>query len=133
MEQFSGCTRPYEINRGPYDLETTTELIEVKACRVKTITEKKKNGDPRFRAGRFLINIQAHENLKVLAEEKSKKASYLFVLYQEKDLIRILATKQLSWEATNMILQKMKVFTRKKDEMRYAWTTHTHIFQQERL
>jgi len=84
------------------DLETKKYLYEIKS--MKIYHEGKK--DKRIRFGRYQIMLDNHKKIKESADEKNKKAKYVFVLVIGETKV----FKVLSWESVDrMIIENGKI------------------------
>ncbi len=93
-----------DYNSNSYDIETSTQLIEIKSCILRTICRHR---------GRFVINPSAHSNLFKLSQELHKSAVYTFILYiNENNLPKIIQTKTLSWSTVQELIKNKKPLTR---------------------
>lgn len=124
--------RPFANSPGPYDIETSNKMVEVKACQVITIN-KTLPAAQKFRTGRFVVLLSAHGKLKVAADASKKIPAYVFALYQKNPCISIIDVVFLSWETVADLLASVRRYHRKKDNILIATIRHTLIFKQKRL
>lgn len=114
--------------RGPFDIETSKWLIEVKSCRVKTKGRIRK-GDQYMQTGRFGIFVESHNNLKLEAEKRGKQPKYIFVICKlENDQIQVVEEKVLSWEEVDQKLKSRHAYKR-RDGTTLKMILHTMIFK----
>lgn len=122
---------------GLYDIETSSSIIEVKACKVLTKGSKFRipSGEYRYgkrylHQGRFSFFLNSHNNLVNVALEKSKFAEYVFVLYELSDesIITIINTARLSWKQADDLIKESATTWTRKDGAQLLNLQHTKIF-----
>lgn len=93
-------------NQDCYDIETKTALYEVKGAKLCH-----SGGRTQKRLSKYLIQAENHECLKKLADEKGKKAKYVFVLKIGNRNI----WKTMSYEAVHFAIKTAVRFKTKRD------------------
>jgi len=129
LAEFPEGKQPFP-NRGPFDIETPSRIIEVKSCRLKTKNQVYK-GKQFFRTGRFQICMSAHERLAEKAASWGKPAFYLFVRYLvsgKSGRIEIVDKRMLAWKVVNAQIEEAAKYTRKRDGLVFVPLVHTLVF-----
>lgn len=123
--EIPNATLPY-FGRGPFDIETPTDIIEVKSCQVKTKGLKKKTFQY-LQTGRFILLQESHKNLKAEGENKGKQPKYSFVLYVGEEVLEIIDKCFLTWAEVDLSLKLYRSWKR-KDGTKAISIPHTAIF-----
>jgi hypothetical protein len=114
-------------NRGSFDLETRTELIEVKSCRPLTVSH-----GTACSVGRFAFVLSSHRGLRDEALGRNLTPSYLFVLYEANPVVTIIERRSRTWEQVDAVLRDAVVY-RRGDGLEYAELAYTRFISQSRL
>lgn len=128
-KKFPDAERPFKDSRGPFDIETSKWLIEVKSCQVKTKGRIRK-GDQYMQTGRFGIFVESHKNLRLEAEKRGKQPRYIFVIcIVQKGQVKIVEEKVLSWKEVDEKIKGRRAYKR-RDGAGLKMVPHTMVFEQ---